>query len=93
MISIRSGLNGVQGAIMREVSLSELNPGEHAEIVSFAPAGEAREKLLRLGVVPGISLEVTNVSEDSGPMKITIMGSRLNIARADADKIRVKRFE
>jgi len=92
-MSIESRLDKLRGASMMEVSLSDLIAGECAHVVSFAPAGEAREKLLRLGVVPGIGLRVESVSENGGSVEITIMGSRVSIGKADADEIKVKRFE
>ncbi len=73
--------------------LSELVPGETAEIASITRAcrGLERRRLMDLGVVAGTMVEVVMRSPTGDPTAYRIRGTTIAIRRQQAEKIRIRR--
>lgn len=51
-----------------------------------------RRRLLELGLVPGIAIEVLAVAPLGDPLELWVRGSRLSIRRAEAEQLEVSLF-
>lgn len=74
------------------ISLSELQVGDRAEIVSVEAAGSIRKRLLEMGVRKGVTLEVERVAPLGDPVEVKLMGYHLSLRRAEGSGIKVKRL-
>ena len=72
-----------------EFKLSELKPGDHAEIISVKALGEIRRRLLDLGVTKGLKLKVIRRAPLGDPIEIFFRGCHLTLRLEEADKIKV----
>ncbi len=73
--------------------LSDLRPGERAEVVRMSPLirGLARSRLLDLGVVPGTVLDIDLVSPSGDPVAYRIRGASIALRHEQSDRILVRR--
>ena len=73
--------------------LSDLHPGEQAEVVGISPLirGLARNRMLDLGIVPGTVLEVDIVSPAGDPVAYRIRGASIAFRHEQSDRILVRR--
>lgn len=70
------------------VSLSTLRPGDVGQIVSLAP-GEARERLMDLGLTSGTVVELVRFAPLGDPVDVKVRGYRLSLRRREADAVKV----
>ncbi|MDF3055034.1 MAG: feoA [Gammaproteobacteria bacterium] len=72
--------------------LSELQCGNHAEVVSF-DSGERfyRQKLLAMGLTPGTSFKLIRVAPLGDPVEIQVRGYSLSLRKAEANILNVKK--
>ena len=75
-----------------EVKLSELKPGDHAEIISVKALGEIRRRLLDLGVTKGLKLKVIRRAPLGDPIEISFRGCHLTLRLEEADNIQVTKI-
>lgn len=68
------------------MSLEMLEKGKRAVVARIDGGQCAREKLLELGVVPGVPVRVL-MSAHRGPMLIEVLGSRVMIGQGLASKV------
>lgn len=73
--------------------LSQLGPGESAEVVSISGAcrGIDRRRLMDLGVVPGTPIEAVMRSPSGDPTAYRLRGTLIAIRRSQAERIRIRR--
>lgn len=78
---------------MSVVSLSDLAPGESAEVVALEAAlPEAeRRRLLELGLFPGTRVHAALVSPLGDPVAYSVRGMTVALRRAQAQFVRVRR--
>lgn len=79
----------------RLAALSDLHPGERAEVVGIARAcrGAQRRRLLDLGVLPGTVVASEFASPAGDPTAYRIRGALVAMRRDQADLVRVRRLE
>lgn len=68
-------------------SLSDLAPGERAEVAHVRGTGAIRQRLLDMGILPNVSIEVIRVAPAGEPLWIKIQGFQLSLRRAEANEI------
>lgn len=70
--------------------LSDLQIGQHGIIVALPSRGAVRNKLIALGLLPGVTVKMLRLAPLGDPMQIQIRGSSLSIRRSDATEVRIK---
>jgi Fe2+ transport system protein FeoA len=70
--------------------LSQLQPGERATICEVGGSGALRRRLLDMGVVPGVEVEVVRIAPLGDPVEYMIKGYRLSLRRSEAARVAVE---
>ncbi|MFQ5663707.1 MAG: ferrous iron transport protein A [Terriglobia bacterium] len=71
-------------------SLSELPPGEVAEVVELTAEGGQRRHLLDLGLVPGTPVAAVRRSASGEPTAYAIRGALVALRSEDTARVRVR---
>ena len=74
-------------------SLKELEPMEKGRIVKVGGQGEIRRRLLDMGVVNGVTVEVLRVAPLGDPVQIKVKGYDLALRKAEAENIQIELTE
>ncbi len=73
------------------VPLSSLQPGERGVVVDIRGGPNFRNKLVAVGLTPGVTLHVIE-AHPYGPMVLFVGGTRLAIGRGMASRVFVRRL-
>ncbi|MDZ4200074.1 MAG: metal-dependent transcriptional regulator [Kiritimatiellia bacterium] len=73
------------------ISLSDLKPGEKAQIERVAGAGAVKRRIRDMGVTTGSLVEVVRVAPLGDPMDVKIKGYHLSLRKEEAADIIVKK--
>ena len=76
------------GAAM-ERFLGDLKPGARACIERIEGGGALRRRMMDMGIVPGVEIEVIRCAPLGGPMQIKLKGYYLAMRRGECAKIKV----
>ena len=71
-------------------TLNELKPGDRATVVKIGGGGEARRRILDMGVGKGVAIRVEKVAPLGDPIDITVKGYHLSLRKEDAKNIAVE---
>jgi Fe2+ transport system protein FeoA len=74
---------------MKEISLTSLQEGEEAAIVSIVGGHAASKRLADLGLTPGTQIKVLRNALFGGPIELELRGSKLVLGRGIAAKVLV----
>lgn len=74
------------------LSLDRLAPGQRARVVSVRAATEIRQRLLDLGLLPGVEVALQGVAPLGDPIDIKVKGCHLSLRKAEAATIGVERL-
>lgn len=77
---------------IKPISMTNLNAGEHATILSFGDGRAVQNRLASLGFTPGVDVDMTQ-NYGFGPLIVTVRGTRIALGRGEAAKIIVRRSE
>ncbi|MBP3655545.1 MAG: ferrous iron transport protein A, partial [Clostridia bacterium] len=77
----------------KNLSLSDLHPGQSAVIDSVGGEGALRQHFLDMGVIPGAQVTLVKFAPMGDPMELTIHGYSLTLRVDDAKKIAVSRID
>lgn len=69
--------------------LGELKPGERALVEHIEGGGALRRRMMDMGIVPGVELEVIRCAPWGGPLQIRLKGYYLAMRRGECAKILV----
>ena len=69
--------------------LGDLKPGERARIERIEGGGALRRRMMDMGIVPGVELEVVRCAPFGGPLQIRLKGYYLAMRRGECAKISV----
>ena len=72
------------------ISLSELPIGERAAVAGIKGDLELRQRLLELGLVPGVEVKVSQVAPLGDPLRIELRGAGFSVRRSDAAHVQVQ---
>jgi DtxR family Mn-dependent transcriptional regulator len=70
-------------------SLSELVPGRSGRVTQVNAQGSIRQRLLDMGILPSVEIEVQRVGPSGSPVWIRLEGSQLALRKAEADAVLV----
>jgi len=73
-----------------EFPLTELQPGEKAVAVRLTAEGSLARRMLDMGVVPGVMIEVIRRAPLGGPVHIRVRGYDLAMRRQECAAIMVE---
>ena len=77
-----------------KVLLSSLEIGESAVVRGYCKENRMhRQRLLSMGVTPGVSLKVLRYAALGDPIEIMVRGFGLSLRRSEADTVYVERSE
>ena len=69
-------------------TISELQSGDTAKVVSFKPGARAyRQKLIALGLTPGTAFVINRLAPLGDPVEIPLRGFSLSLRKKEADMI------
>jgi DtxR family Mn-dependent transcriptional regulator len=72
-------------------SLSELKPGERARVAQVNGSGAIRQRLLDMGLLPNVQIEVERVAPTGSPIWIKLGGFQLSLRPNEADAVMVEK--
>jgi Fe2+ transport system protein FeoA len=63
------------------MSLSHLGPGERGRVTQVTGAGAIRQRLLDMGIIPDVELEVERRGPTGDPIWIKLQGFQLSLRK------------
>lgn len=73
-----------------EKSLSELNIRESGRVRKIHGEGMLRRRLLDMGIIPGVTVEVTKIAPLGDPVDIKVKGYQLSLRKEEAAQISIE---
>jgi Fe2+ transport system protein FeoA len=70
-------------------TLTSVPIGEEAKVVAINGSNRISRRLMEMGVVPGVSLEVLKAAPFGDPIEVRVRGYNLAMRRSEADTIEV----
>jgi len=67
--------------------LQDLKPGERARVERIEGGGALRRRMMDMGIVPGVELEVVRCAPLGGPLQLRLKGYYLAMRRGECAKI------
>lgn len=78
---------------MPPLTISALVPGDKARIVGLGKGNlDYRQKLMSMGLTPGVTFEITRVAPLGDPVEIKVRGFAMSLRRAEAEMIAVEKL-
>ena len=74
------------------LKLSELKPGERARVISVRAAQATRQRLIDMGLLPGVELTMQRVAPLGDPIDVKLKGFHLSLRKLEAGTISVERL-
>lgn len=71
-------------------TLAELAPGERGKVTKVAGDAEAARRLMEMGLMRGITVEVMRVAPLGDPLEVRVRGFMLTLRKAEAEHIEVE---
>ena len=76
-----------------ETTLAGIPPGARAEVVRLSGEGSLRRRLMDLGLIPGITVQMVRVAPLGDPFEVVVKGAHLSIRREEAASVTVRPVE
>ncbi|HEV7701033.1 MAG TPA: ferrous iron transport protein A [Pyrinomonadaceae bacterium] len=76
-------------SLTKVIKLTELPIGKTARVVSILGNGRTTQRLMEMGVIPGIGIEIIKTAPFGDPMEVRLRGYSLAMRRSEADAIEV----
>ncbi len=74
------------------VNLSDLKPGDRARVVNVRASAAIRQRLIDMGLLPGVELTMQRVAPLGDPIDIKLKGFHLSLRKLEAATIGVERL-
>lgn len=79
--------------VLPALTISQLVPGDRARIVGLSRSRiEYRQKLMSMGLTPGVEFEITRVAPLGDPVEIKVRGFSMSLRKAEAETIAVEKL-
>ena len=72
--------------------LSELLAGQKARVVGVDALGESGQRILEMGVTPGVEIRLVGRAPMGDPLAFEVRGYRLSLRKAEASLVEVERL-
>ena len=79
-------MKGIRGETM---TLTDLPVGKDAHVVAVNGTGNITRRLMEMGVIPGVTIQVIKTAPFGDPMEIRVRGYSLAMRKTEADAIEV----
>jgi Fe2+ transport system protein FeoA len=76
-------------AVQKVIKLDELPVGSSARVVSVTGTGRVTQRLMEMGVIPGIGVQVVKAAPFGDPIEIRLRGYSLAMRKSEAASIEV----
>ena len=73
----------------KSLTLTDLPIGKDARVVAVTGTGSITRRLLEMGVIPGVTVQVVKMAPFGDPIEIRVRGYSLAMRRSEADAIEV----
>ena len=70
-------------------TLTSLPIGKRAKVIKIVGNSRISRRLMEMGVIPGVSLEVLKAAPFGDPIEVRVRGYNLAMRRSEADTIEV----
>ncbi|MCH8921826.1 MAG: ferrous iron transport protein A [Planctomycetes bacterium] len=71
-------------------SLAQLDVGERARVVGVRGGDEISQRLLEMGLTPGVEISLLGRALLGDPIEIEVRGYRLSVRRSEAERVEVE---
>ena len=71
------------------MTLTNLPVGQDARVTSVKGSGGVTRRLLEMGVIPGVAVQVIKMAPFGDPIEVRVRGYSLAMRRSEADAIEV----
>jgi ferrous iron transport protein A len=71
-------------------SLAQLGVGQSAKIVQLSQNGESAQRLMEMGLTPGVQIRFIGSAPLGDPLEYELRGYKLCMRRAEAEQIEVE---
>ena len=71
-------------------SLAQLCLGQSARVIQLSSSGEIAQRLLEMGVTPGVEIRFIGSAPLGDPLEYELRGYRLCMRRSEAEQIEVE---
>jgi Fe2+ transport system protein FeoA len=71
-------------------TLNNIHPGEAVKVTRISVGGQLRRRLIEMGVLPGVIIEVIRIAPLGDPMEVKIRKMSLTLRKCEAAKIEVE---
>ncbi|MBO8159265.1 FeoA family protein [Thermosyntropha sp.] len=68
-------------------TLKDLLPGEKAKVIKVLGNGAIRRRMMDMGIVPGVELEMERYAPLGDPVEIKIKGYHLSLRKEEAESV------
>ena len=75
---------------MSPTTLDQLSPGQQARVARVTGTGALRRRLMDMGLVPGVEIELLRAAPMGDPLEYKVRGYHLSLRKAEAQQIEVK---
>ena len=72
--------------------LSELSTGQSARVLDVDALGEVGQRILEMGVTPGVTIRLVGAAPMGDPLAYEVRGYRLSLRKAEAALVGVERI-
>ena len=70
-------------------TLKQMRPGQSCTVVRISGTGAIRQRILDMGLMPGVNIYVERLSPAGDPMWIKFQGSQLSLRLKEAETVLV----
>ena len=78
-----------QHSMNENMTLTKLPIGENARVTAVNGTGPVTRRLMEMGVIPGVAVQVVKMAPFGDPIEIRVRGYSLAMRRSEADAIDV----
>ena len=72
-------------------TLADLRPGEAGVVEGFAQIDESAQRLMQMGVVEGMEVEIVRYAPTGDPIEVRVLGYALSLRGKEAANVLVSR--